>query len=471
MRRGLQRSAQVTGALLVAIGLAGCGGGDGPNPFFTPNFLESDVRVDTDPAGAAHSEGIRVAVDGANVYCVWSDRRNGGADVYFNRSTDGGATWQLSDVRLDTDLMGAADSADPQLAHEDGRLFVVWEDSRGGGWDIYFQRSDDGGATWLGADVRLDSDAPGQALSEDPVIGVDGSAVHVAWEEERDGQRDVYYRGSTDGGVTFRPEVVLNTAPGASYSDRPRMAVSGDRIYVAWKDNRTGTYDIHLNASADRGLTWLAPDVRVETGVPGASDSNDPEIDAEGDNVYVVWSDSRAGNGDIRMNRSDDGGQSWLIADVRIDTDAPGAGISIRPQVRCAGGTVYITWVDARDGNADIRFNRSLDGGRTWETADQRLDTDAAGAATSEFVKLQVSGPNVYVVWQDDRDTGNDIRFNFSTDQGATFLADDLRCDTHPAGQADSTLPRLASDGTNVYVFWADRRDGENDVYCRASAR
>jgi hypothetical protein len=462
----------VAGALFVAIAVGGCGGGgDGPSPFFVPTFLASDVRVDTDPAGAAESEGIRIVVDGPNVYCVWSDARDGGMDIYFNRSTDGGATWQLSDARLDTDLRGAADSADPQIARSGRSLFVVWEDSRGGGRDIYFQRSGDAGATWLNADVRLDSDAPGEALSEDPVLGVDGSAVHVAWEEERDGQRDVYYRGSTDGGVTFRPEVVLNTAPGASYSDRPRLAVSGARVYVAWKDNRSGAYDIHVNASANGGLTWLAPDVRVETGVLGASDSNDPEITAEGDNVYIVWSDSRSGNADIRLNRSSDGGLSWLIADMRIDTDPVGAGVSIRPQVRCAAGNVYVAWVDTRDGNADIRFSRSQDAGRTWQAADQRLDTDAPGAGTSEYVRLEIGGPNVYVAWQDDRDSANDIRFTFSTDQGATFLADDLRCDTHTAGLADSVLPRLASDGTNVYVIWADRRDGLSDVYCRPSVR
>ncbi|MHC5031122.1 MAG: sialidase family protein [Planctomycetota bacterium] len=468
MRRALVRSAFAGGALLLSIAGAGCGGGDGASPLFVPDFLATDVRVDTDPAGAARSEGIRVAVDGPNVYCVWSDARNGGTDIYFNRSTDGGQTWQLSDMRLDTDLMGAADSADPQIARAGRTLFVVWEDSRGGGRDIYLQRSDDAGETWLVADVRLDSDAPGEALSEDPVLGVAGSAVHVAWEEERDGQRDVYYRGSTDAGDTFRPEVVLNTNPGASYSDRPRLAVSGSRVYVAWKDNRDGAFDIHLNASSDGGLTWLAPDVRVETGVAGATDSNDPEIFAEGENVYVVWSDARDGDADIRLNRSSDGGLSWLIADVRIDTDA-GAGVSIRPQVRCTGGTVFVAWVDTRDGNADIRFNRSPDAGRTWQAADQRLDTDAPGEGHSEYVRLEAEGPNVYVAWQDDRDGGGDIRFNFSTDGGATFLADDLRCDTHAAGLADSTLPRLAGDGTRVYVLWADRRDGQDDVYCRAT--
>jgi len=457
MRREHGWTTLVTGALFVAIAGAGCGGGDEVSPFFVPGFLASDVRVDTDPAGAASSEGIRLAVDGLNVYCVWSDTRDGGKDIYFNRSTDGGATWRLSDVRLDTDLRGTAASADPQIARSGRNLFVVWEDSRGGGRDIYFQRSDDAGATWLAADVRLDSDAPGEALSEDPVLGVDGSSV--------------YYRGSTDGGVTFRPEVVLNTAPGASYSDRPRLAVSGSRVYVAWKDNRSGSYDIHLNASSDDGLAWLAPDVRVETGVEGASDSNDPEITAEGENVYVVWSDSRSGNADIRLNRSSDGGLSWLIADVRIDTDPVGAGVSIRPQVRCAAGTVYVAWVDTRDGNADIRFSRSLDAGRTWQDTDQRLDTDAPGAGTSEYVRLEIGGPNIYVAWQDDRDSFNDIRFTFSTDRGATFLASDLRCDTHTAGLADSVLPRLASDGTSVYVLWADRRDGQSDVYCRPSAR
>jgi hypothetical protein len=36
---------------------------------------------------------------------TWRDTRNGRDDIYFNRSPDGGATWLIADVRLDTDPM------------------------------------------------------------------------------------------------------------------------------------------------------------------------------------------------------------------------------------------------------------------------------------------------------------------------------------------------------------------------------
>src|SRR5262245_321082 len=60
-----------------------------------------DVRLDTDPAGAATSTEPRVAASGSMVCVVWLDRRGNGPKVYFNRSLDAGATWSPDDKRLD----------------------------------------------------------------------------------------------------------------------------------------------------------------------------------------------------------------------------------------------------------------------------------------------------------------------------------------------------------------------------------
>ena len=402
--------------------------------------------------------------DGETVYVVWSDTRNGAADIYFNRSVDGGTTWLEEDVRLDSGAPGAARSADPEICCDGEAVYVVWEDARNGRDDIYFNRSSDGGATWLRGDLRLDADAPGAAASGDPLVRCADGSLCVVWEDERDGQRDIYARRSPDGGDRWDAEAVVNTnGRGASFSDRPRIAVSGARVYVVWHDSRNGSQDIYCNASSDGGLTWMPADRRLDTDAPGAGLSYDPDLAADGERVYVVWGDIRSGGADVHANASADGGATWLATDVRLNTNPAGA--SYRPQVACDGIDAWAVWVDTRDGLPDIRLSRTGNGGASWLTADVRLDTDAPGAATSEYVKLAVQGERVVAVWEDDRDGSRDIRFNYSVDGGETFRAADLRLDEDPRGAAESVFPRLLATGRSFYVLWVDSRSGLGDVY------
>ena len=70
---------------------------------------------------------------------IWLDDRSGNNDVYFRSSTNGGATWQTSDVRLDTaTTAGAFNSDEAKICCDGARVYVVWQDDRNGDWDIFF---------------------------------------------------------------------------------------------------------------------------------------------------------------------------------------------------------------------------------------------------------------------------------------------------------------------------------------------
>ncbi|MBN1689819.1 MAG: IPT/TIG domain-containing protein, partial [Dehalococcoidia bacterium] len=58
---------------------------------------------------------------------------------------------------------------------------------------MYYKRSTDGGANW-GADTRLTNDA-GSSLT--PSIAVSGNNVHVSWQDNRDGNWEIYYKRDT----------------------------------------------------------------------------------------------------------------------------------------------------------------------------------------------------------------------------------------------------------------------------------
>lgn len=450
---------------------AGCGGG-GANvgsggPRYVASFLPSDVRLDvaTSP-GAFASRGPRIARDGNSVFVVWSDTSTVTSSIRFAHSSDGGASFDVRDVRVDHKPAISTDSVRPRLAVVGDAVFVAWEDSRNGHTDVYFNRSLDGGRTWLDLDRRLDTDLPGAAASVTPEIATDGTHVVVVWSDERALRADIRANRSADGGVTWDAnDARLDTdAEGAAASIDPQIAMSGGSVVVVWADGRVQFTDIRMNRSDDFGQSWLASDVRLDSDPAGVAPSASPRLAAQGSTFAVVFEDGRSGASDIRFNRSLDGGRNWLPQDVRLDTDAPGAGSSIAPAIAVAGNAIYAAWQDGRSGYVDVRFNRSLDGGANWMPADTRLDGGAPGVAPSQGVDVGASGSNVFVTWQDGRDGRADIYVQASIDFGRTFMSRDTRVDTDAPGVGASTVPRLACAGASVAIVYEDERDGAADV-------
>jgi hypothetical protein len=268
------------------------------------------------------------------------------------------------------------------------------------------------------------------------------------------------------------PDVRLDTGdtPGAHFSNYPQIASSESNVYVVWEDNRNGIYDIYFNYSNDNGLTWQFSDIRLDTGdTAGANASYNPQIAFSGNSVYVVWLDYRNGSfSDIYFNYSSDNGMTWQPSDIRLDTgDSAGANHSEYPQIACSGSHVYAVWLDSRNGAIDVYFNYSGDNGSNWQSSDIRLDTgDTAGANDSFYPQIACSGNSVYAVWEDWRNGNYDIYFNYSIDNGHTWQPLPLRLDTgDTAGANESRRPQIACTGSHVYAVWFDKRNGRNDIY------
>jgi len=334
----------------------------------------SDIRLDrnnTQSRSFIANHDPQLSSDGnGHVYVVWDDFRNGGINnIYFNYSADNGMTWQANDVRLDT-----GDSPNgtnlPQISGDsNGHVYVVWNAFRDGDWDIYFNYSADNGVTWQTNDLRLDTgDAPGASSSGVPQLSSDDNGhVYAVWDDSRNGRSDIYFNYSADSGVTWQTsDMRLDTgdSPGASSSSFPQLSSDGNGyVYVVWHDNRNGKTDIYFNYSKDNGMTWQITDTRLDTGdSPGVNGSRNPQLSSDSNGcVYVVWDDERNGNKeDIYFNHSSDNGVTWQKNDIRLDKDTPGTNSSFDPQLsNDNNGNVYVIWNDKRNAQDDSRFSLS----------------------------------------------------------------------------------------------------------------
>ncbi len=422
----------------------------------------TDIRLDaTSPPGAANSIQVDMAASGDEIHVVWLDRRNGNADIYHTCSTDGGQTW-IQDTRLDG---GSSDSVKPRVILDaSGWVYVAWADFRTGtDRDIYLRRSAGCGQEFE-AETRLDS---GTVDSLNLDLASDGNGtVAVVWEDFIEGsgtttaQRNILMAFSTDYGATFTSPTRVNqqpTDPADAYATLPRTAfgASGKAI-VVWSDARDGALDIYVNATTD-GQTFLPSDLRLDSDTAGQSASKYPQIaaDAAG-HVYVVWQDLRRGSySDIYLNRSSDNAATWLVSDMRLDTDK-GDADSFAPQISLGQGqSVQVAWQDWREGLPGVQVASSFDGGATFQS--HRASSPAAGLVSE--IRLASAGAKVFTLWADDRNGLRDIFLNFSLDGGLNFQPTDIRLDQDPSGAAESFSPCLAADGQGgAYGVWVDTR-------------
>ncbi|HEY5122485.1 MAG TPA: sialidase family protein, partial [Ignavibacteria bacterium] len=203
--------------------------------------------------------------------------------------------------------------------------------------------------------------------------------MHIAWEDNRNANYDIYYKRSSDGGISWGADVRM-TNNNSSYSASASITVSGSVVHVVWYDNRDGNQEIYYKRSTDAGISWGA-DVRL-TNNTGASYF--PSVAVSGSVVHVVWIDGRDGNNEIYCKRSTDAGLSWG-ADTRLTNNTA---YSFYPSIAVSGSVVHVVWEDYRDGNYEIYYKSSLDEGVSWGT-DTRLTNNTAG---SYFPSVAVSG-------------------------------------------------------------------------------
>jgi len=259
-----------------------------------------------------------VAVDPANdhIYVVWENGAAGGQGIFFSRSTDHGATFS-SRVQISTtsgDNNGAIPSVGPN-----GEIYVTWGNFAN---RLNFQRSLDGGTTWLPTDIIIRNDI---VTPRDPLNG---------------GFRN--------------PEIAANATDRSSGSHR-------GRVYAVWPDQRYGNPDILLAWSDNKGDTWSAP-IRVNDDI--AANNADQwfpwvSVDAAGA-VQVTFLDRREDPANylysMYLATSTDGAGSFG-PNIRVSSGNYGPGgsgfLGDYTGAATGGGKIHPLWPDARFGDED----------------------------------------------------------------------------------------------------------------------
>ncbi len=196
------------------------------------------------------------------VYVVWVGGTATQDIIYFNKSTNGGASFGteaniaqglspnitisssgVTFPSIDCDLSGGP---------RNGYLYTVWCDARNGDPDIFLIRSTNGGNNWS-TPVRVNDDAVGNGkLQCWPWISVNEQGnIAILYYDSRNSTStniiDAWLARSTDGGLTFINERLSSTNFTASspnsdvrFGDYINVDYSGSRVATVWTDQRAG---------------------------------------------------------------------------------------------------------------------------------------------------------------------------------------------------------------------------------------
>ena len=345
--------------------------------FGTPMLVNDDV-------GTTPQVAPTVAVDGGGrAIIAWIDGRNHpltlpspqAYDVYLAAATAN----DCGSVAVGPNLLVASVgmSGDPSVALAVdwfGRVYLAWPDDGQGSTTATIRMTR--GTPTAGMDVTFTAPVPvsdvGMTYQSRPAIAArDDGTIVVAWNDQRSGSQDVYWRRgrfAADGTVQFAAsEVVVNTA---TEGDQVSPSVAIDRngtAFVAW-GQQLGLERRHIYLASS-----AATDLAVSANFPVVADSLDADenfpslvVDADG-GITIAFADNRTclntfpgrcapgaqgtGPTDVYTVRSLDGGLTFR--EVRLNDDPPNLDPKLhgRPSVAVDDvGRVFAVWTDDRSG-------------------------------------------------------------------------------------------------------------------------
>jgi hypothetical protein len=346
-----------------------------------------------------------------------------------------------------------------------GGVILAWRDERSGSADIYAQRIDAGGnPLWVVNGVAVCTVA---GAEYDQTLASDGSGgAIVVWYDQRSGY-GIYGQRMSAAGVPLWTTNGIAICGGGVGDGRgsPRIVSDGSGGgIVSWTDNRAGNLDIYVQRVTSSGtVLWGTYGTPICT-VAGTQDM--PRIVSDGSSgAIVAWRDLRSGVSDIYAQRvSASGVALWTAGGVPV---CAATGLQTTPEAAADGaGGAFITWIDERTGAADVYAQRLNSSGTALWTANGAAV--CTGGGYEYLARLIADGSGgTYITWLDQR-SGQGIYAQRMSSLGVPqWIVNGVAvCSSDPGGGRGG--PAIATDGSGgAIIVWRDQRSGYMDLYAQ----
>lgn len=354
---------------------------------------------------ARHAQDPFLRVAGNRVWLSYTETAGSGRNMYLMSSIDGGLTF------------GAAVQVNDQVGELSGHggenLAKFAVDDGGGVYSVWMQPL---GQTRSG-DARLAYSRDGRSFGSALTINDDGKEVNhafisiaasgeralAAWIDGRDRVEPGDWQGnSIYAAVAAKGEVGANIKIGDSACPCCRTGIAfadgGQTVYISYR--RAYEEDLRNFAvvrSDDGGHSFGEPILVSDDGwrYAGCPHTGAALAADDAGRLHVLWYTAGAG--------PEESGVYYSVSTDRAETFAPrrlldlaGGPAVLHPQLAAGPGEMlYAIWTNIADGEKQIFFAHSADGGQSF-TAPQRLSAPGVEAG---YPVIAVSGNTIYTAW------------------------------------------------------------------------
>jgi hypothetical protein len=327
-----------------------------------------------------------------NVYITWEDKQADQWKLLFRKSQDYGERFgNVTNLSKTTGNVHLHD-----LSAEGKNLFVVWaanENTTSKNKEVFFRKSLNYGDSF--SDTVNLSNSNDDSLDPHMIINRDGSMIYIVWTEcdirHDDPICRIVFTRSLDQGNTFTiPKRVSDTVPSPkritsyptldsesksnashpyifnnatvqkeNYSINPSIfaTIDGKKVYVLWEDDLfgTGRSEIFLTVSNDYGKSFNSTiNVSNTSGI-----SRLAQGELEGQDLYVVWSDTLEGNNsfDVMLRKIDSNNIPGKV--INLSNNAAN---SVSPFLLVRNSTIFVSWADEANKSSIILWNGDSSG-------------------------------------------------------------------------------------------------------------
>lgn len=401
-----------------------------------------DVRLTNNSSSSATNENSAhsIAVSGNHIHVTWADNRDGlDPEIYYKRSTNKGSTWE-ADTRLTNNIYVSYRSS---IASNGSNVYIVWQDDRNSNFEIFYKYSTNNGSSWS-SDIQLTNFVQ---TSERPVIAVWNNSLVVVWTDYRDGLPEIYFKRSTNSGISWEDDVRLTLLSGNAFW--PTVSFAYGLIHVAWQDTREGFEKIFYKKSTDLGFTWSA-DMRISNN----NYAGTPNIASDSLGVFLIWEYNNSGQWDIVYSLSTDQGNTWGASNY-ITTNTAN---QLNPSFLISGNVLHVIWDDERVSqfNTEIYHKKSINKGITWDI-DERLTSNSSYSERPSIATTSENDSSIHVVWTDSRDGNTEI-----------YYKRNLLGNLQPPTQPQNFLANAVS-SSRINLSWSDNYNEANYKIDRSS--
>jgi hypothetical protein len=346
-----------------------------------------------------------------------------------------------------------------------------------------FSNSTDGGKTWTSG--FMPPVAGSIFTFGDPVVDVDrhGNFYFSGLGTNAAGQFTIQVNKSTDGGVTWSDAVVVQQDNGG---DKEWLAVgrdpadgNRDNVYVTWTSFQSTGQQLRFGRSTDGGATWTTKTIFAPTPDPNPVNPQNslqftnPYVDPITGRLYIPF--ARFSNSDtdfLQVLVSDDAGDTFSFLNFNVPgapnptllpvvqpgelIDCRSGGLrlaihagpniggrfglrsfvnasrlTIQPAFAARNGVLYLAWSNSTspffgdpNGESNILFVRSDDGGLTWTTPIQVNPTVASDDHhVLPSLAIDVDPNDVHIAYYTQHADGTvDVDLANSRDRGNSFI-------------------------------------------------